>query len=86
VRGLSRLGFDELGRLTGGIWDVHRGIADRAFTASGPGARPAHLIHHAIANGLAGGGPHIDIGLREWLGTPPELEPPREDEVVEAAG
>jgi pimeloyl-ACP methyl ester carboxylesterase len=52
IRALSRLAFDELGGAAAGIWSMHRAIADRAFRASGPGARPAHLVHDAIAGGV----------------------------------
>ena len=41
LRALTRLTFEELGRATGGIGDVHRAIADRAFGAVGPQARPS---------------------------------------------
>lgn len=55
ARALRRLAFEELGGAIGGIRDTHRAIADRAFGASGPGARPAQLVHDAIADTVYGG-------------------------------
>jgi pimeloyl-ACP methyl ester carboxylesterase len=55
LRSLARLGFDELRRATGGIGDVHRAVAGRAFRASGPGALPARALHDAISNGVYAG-------------------------------
>jgi pimeloyl-ACP methyl ester carboxylesterase len=54
-RSLARLGFGELRRLTGGIGDVHRAVAGRAFGARGSGALPARTLHDAIANGVYAG-------------------------------
>ena len=34
------------------IRDLHRAIARRAFTATGPNARPAHVIHDAISTSV----------------------------------
>jgi hypothetical protein len=50
LRALTRLAFDELGAAAGGIGEVHRAIADRAFGAAGSG--PARLLHDAIAGGV----------------------------------
>ena len=55
LRSLARLGFDELRRVTGGIGDVHRAVAGRAFRASGRGALPARVLHEAISNGVYAG-------------------------------
>jgi pimeloyl-ACP methyl ester carboxylesterase len=55
LRSLARLGFDELRRATGGIGDVHRAVAGRAFRASGPGALPARALHDAISGGVYAG-------------------------------
>ncbi len=44
LRALTRLAFDELALGTGGIGQVHRAIADRAFPAG-----PAKLLHDGIA-------------------------------------
>jgi pimeloyl-ACP methyl ester carboxylesterase len=55
LRSLARLGFDELRRVTGGIGDVHRAVAGRAFRASGSGALPARALHDAISNGVYAG-------------------------------
>jgi pimeloyl-ACP methyl ester carboxylesterase len=53
-RALTALAFDELRRAPGGIWGMHRAIADRAFRASGAGAAPARVTHDAIAKGAYG--------------------------------
>jgi pimeloyl-ACP methyl ester carboxylesterase len=55
LRSLARLGFDELRRATGGIGDVHRAVAARAFRASGRGALPARALHAAISDGVYAG-------------------------------
>jgi hypothetical protein len=55
LRGLARLGFDELRRATGGIAGVHLAVAARAFRASGRGALPARTLHDAISNGVYAG-------------------------------
>lgn len=55
LRSLARLGFDELRRATGGIGDVHRAVAERAFRASGRGALPARVLHEAISGGVYAG-------------------------------
>jgi pimeloyl-ACP methyl ester carboxylesterase len=72
LRSLARLGFDELRRVTGGIGDVHRAVADRAFRAGGPGAVPARALHDAIAGGvyagLGGATRAIGIGADAGLG------------------
>jgi pimeloyl-ACP methyl ester carboxylesterase len=54
-RTLTRLGFDELRNATGGIGDVHRAVASRAFQASGRGALPARVLHDAISNRVYAG-------------------------------
>jgi pimeloyl-ACP methyl ester carboxylesterase len=48
-RALAGLAFEELRGATGGLWGMHRAIADRAFEASGAGAVPARVAHDAIA-------------------------------------
>jgi pimeloyl-ACP methyl ester carboxylesterase len=55
VRSLVRLGFQELSGAAGGIWGFHRGIATRAFRASGPGAIPARTLHDGIASRVYAG-------------------------------
>jgi pimeloyl-ACP methyl ester carboxylesterase len=55
LRSLARLGFDELRRAAGGIGDVHRAVAGRAFGASGPGGLPARTLHDAISHGVYAG-------------------------------
>jgi pimeloyl-ACP methyl ester carboxylesterase len=51
-----------LGAATAMVRDVHVAIARRAFTASGPASRPAHLMHDAISRKVytaVGGGARI---------------------------
>jgi pimeloyl-ACP methyl ester carboxylesterase len=55
LRSLARLGFDELRRASGGIGDVHRAVAERAFRASGRGALPARTLHDMISHGVYAG-------------------------------
>jgi pimeloyl-ACP methyl ester carboxylesterase len=55
LRALVRLAADELARATGGIGDIHRAIAARAFGSAGAGATPARRIHDGIAGAVYGG-------------------------------
>ena len=59
LKALTRLGFDELARATGGIGAIHQAIAGRVFRAVGPGAALVEPIHDGITRGvhrsLAGG-------------------------------
>jgi pimeloyl-ACP methyl ester carboxylesterase len=55
VRALSRLGFEELGALTGGIGGIHRAISDRVFRAVGPQGAPVRVAHDAISGGVYAG-------------------------------
>jgi len=55
LRALTRLGFDELARASGGIGQIQRAIAARAFRASGPGAAAVHTIYDAITRGVYAG-------------------------------
>jgi pimeloyl-ACP methyl ester carboxylesterase len=55
LRALVRLAADELGRATGGIGDIHRAIAGRAFDSAGAGASPARIIHDGISGAVYGG-------------------------------
>jgi len=48
LRALTRLAFEELGLGTGGIGQVHRAIADRAFR----GPSPAKALHDGISGGV----------------------------------
>src|SRR4051812_7613714 len=59
LRALTRLTFNELGLATGGIGEIHRAIADRAFGAAGSGTPRA--IHDAIAGAVYGG---LRVGAR----------------------
>jgi pimeloyl-ACP methyl ester carboxylesterase len=52
---LTRLTLDELGGAVAGIGRVHKAIADRAFGASGPGAKPARAVHDEVARRVYGG-------------------------------
>jgi pimeloyl-ACP methyl ester carboxylesterase len=55
LRALTRLGFDELARASGGIGQFQRAIATRAFGASGPAAAPARAIYDGITRGVYAG-------------------------------
>jgi pimeloyl-ACP methyl ester carboxylesterase len=48
LRALTRLAFEEIGLGTGGIGQVHRAIADRAF----PGRGAAKLLHDGISGAV----------------------------------
>jgi pimeloyl-ACP methyl ester carboxylesterase len=48
LRALTRLAFDELGLSAGGIGQIHRAIADRAF----PGPGPAKALHDGISGAV----------------------------------
>lgn len=50
VRALNALAFDELRRFPGAVRDMHLGIAERAFRAVGPAARPAKLVHDSLSS------------------------------------
>ena len=54
VGGLSDLAFRELAGAVGGIGAIHRAIATRAFSGTGPGGRPAQLVHDAISDRVYG--------------------------------
>jgi pimeloyl-ACP methyl ester carboxylesterase len=49
LRALSRLAFDELSKFPGGIWQMHQGIARRAFWGVGVAGRPVKVIHDAVS-------------------------------------
>jgi pimeloyl-ACP methyl ester carboxylesterase len=49
---LARLVTRGVGALTARIEELHDGIAERAFRASGPGAVPVHVTHDAIAGAV----------------------------------
>jgi pimeloyl-ACP methyl ester carboxylesterase len=48
------------------VRDLHMAVAERAFTAAGPGGAPARLIHDGVAEGLYG-------GVRAALGALPRV-------------
>lgn len=49
LREAGGLGGDAAGWLAEAIGHLHRGVADRIFGVSGPGARPARVVHDAIS-------------------------------------
>jgi hypothetical protein len=52
LRGAADLGGRGLAATTALIRDTHVAIARRAFTLSGPAARPVHVAHDAISTGV----------------------------------
>lgn len=54
LQALTTLAFEELRHAAGGIGRVHQAVADRAFSAAGPAARPARVTHDAIAGAVYG--------------------------------
>ena len=54
LRDAGRLGGVGIAYATSVIRDTHLAIARRAFRLSGPGARPAHVVHDAISTGVYG--------------------------------
>jgi pimeloyl-ACP methyl ester carboxylesterase len=71
VRGLSDLAFRELADFMGGIGSIHRAIAGRVFSSTGPAAAPVRLAHDAISAGvyagLRGGSALLGRGAGEAL-------------------
>ncbi len=71
VRGLSDLAFRQLADAMGGIGAIHRAIAQRAFSSTGPAARPVQLIHDTVSAGvyagLRGGSALLGRGAGEAL-------------------
>ena len=71
VRGLSDLAFRELADFMGGIGSIHRGIAGRVFSSTGPAGAPVRLAHDAISAGvyagLRGGSALLGRGAGEAL-------------------
>jgi pimeloyl-ACP methyl ester carboxylesterase len=84
-RALTRLGFDELRGVVGGIAGIHRAVADRAFGATGPAGAGAHATHDAIAAGAYAGvrgaaavaGRAADTALALRRPAPPLSDSPR---------
>src|SRR4051795_6774550 len=54
LRDAARLGGQALAGVAGAIRDTHLAIARRAFTLTGPPARPVQLVHDTISNGVYG--------------------------------
>src|SRR5947208_3247702 len=52
VRALARLAFDELRGGVGGIEQLHRAVAARAFDGVGVLARPVRAAHDAVSGGV----------------------------------
>ena len=61
LRALTRLTFEELGLATGGIGDIHRAIADRAFGPVGSGL--PRMLHDTISRGV-----YETVAGGLWLG------------------
>src|SRR3954466_7389049 len=70
---VARLAFEEIANALGGIGSIHLAVADRAFGASGPGARPARVAHDAISGAvygsLRGGTRLVGVGAEQRLRT-----------------
>src|SRR3954449_7097637 len=54
LRDAARLGGHALAGGAGAIRDTHLAIARRAFTLTGPPARPVQLVHDTISTGVYG--------------------------------
>jgi hypothetical protein len=54
LRDAARLGGEALAGVAGAIRDTHLAIARRAFTLSGPPAKPVRLVHDTISTGVYG--------------------------------
>jgi hypothetical protein len=54
LRDAARLGGEALAGVAAAIRDTHLAIARRAFTLSGPPARPARAVHDTISTGVYG--------------------------------
>jgi hypothetical protein len=54
LRDAARLGGQALAGVTTAIRDTHLAIARRAFTLTGPPARPVQLVHDTISTGVYG--------------------------------
>src|SRR3954453_17800181 len=54
LRDAARVGGGALAGAAGAIRDTHLAIARRAFTLTGPPARPVQLVHDTISTGVYG--------------------------------
>ena len=54
LRAIGRLAFDELSAVPGGIWQMHRAVAERAFRGVGVASFPARLMHDTISRAVYG--------------------------------
>ena len=52
IQAAGRVVGDALAGAVGVVRDTHQAIADRAFAAWGPAARPIHAVHGAISGGV----------------------------------
>jgi alpha-beta hydrolase superfamily lysophospholipase len=52
IRAAGRVVGDALAGVVGVVRDTHRAIADRAFSAGGPAARPIRALHGVISEGV----------------------------------
>src|ERR687891_431712 len=68
---LTRLTLDELGGAAAGIGRIHKAIADRAFGATGPGAKPARVVHDEVVGPaeLPDHGPQVVVFLHGLMET-----------------
>jgi pimeloyl-ACP methyl ester carboxylesterase len=55
VRAIGELAGRTLGGAGAMVRDLHMAVAERAFTAAGPGGAPARAIHDGVAEALYGG-------------------------------
>ena len=55
VRAIGDLAGRTLAGGSSMVRDLHMAVADRAFTAAGPGGAPARVIHDGVAEALYGG-------------------------------
>ena len=60
LRDAARLGGEALAGVAGAIRDTHLAIARRAFTLTGPPAKPVQLVHDTISSGVYGA---VRVGL-----------------------
>ena len=51
------------------VRDLHMAVADRAFTAVGPGGAPARVVHDGVAGALYGGVRTALAGLPRGAGS-----------------
>jgi hypothetical protein len=96
LRDAARLGGQALAGVTGAIRDTHLAIARRAFTLSGPPAKPVRIVHDTVSTGVYGavrvtmsgvatqGGAAVAAGRAKSASYKPIADRPRGDVVVGA--